>query len=285
MTAPRKALASGVAALLVMSGPLAEWSRADPPALKGSPAGSSSQRSSTGLWDGPFVIARTSRGTAVQAWRSGPAGGRLRLVVIGQVHGNEPGGVKVVDALRDPGLSLAGVGGAGEATAVGMSKDLTIWLIRTLNPDGARRGRRVNDRGVDLNRNFPTDWAPQGARTGRWSGPAAASEPEVTGLMAFLDQIRPDAVLVLHQDYAAVDISHARSQQAGRALAQLLDLPARSIGCPGPCHGTLSQWVDAEFGAIALTIELPGTVNQADVQRDAGAILRFGTWLAGGSGR
>ncbi|MBU6243592.1 MAG: DUF2817 domain-containing protein [Actinomycetales bacterium] len=231
------------------------------------------------------MIARTRSGTAVRAWRVGPADAEVRLVVIGQIHGNEPAGVRVVDALMAPGSPLDEVVSTGAPVEAAARTRVAVWLIRSLNPDGARRGRRVNARGVDLNRNFPAAWARQGEGTTQWSGPTASSEPEVIGVMASLAKIRPHAVLVMHQDYAVVDTSHPRSRRAGRVLAAWLGLPARPVGCAGPCHGTLTQWADQALGAIALTIELPAVVRRADVLRDAAAIARLSSWLGTGQGR
>ena len=53
----------------------------------------------------------------------------------------------------------------------------------------------------------------------------------------------------------------------------------RVVRCTGPCHGTMTQWVDAELGAIALTVELDGRVSGAEADRAAAAVLRLGQWL------
>lgn len=285
MTSRAAVLAACSAVLLTLAGPMVDSAHAatqglarENPRLPGQPGSGSG-------WDGPFVVARTNSGNSVSAWRAGPAGAAVRLVVLGQMHGNEPAGVRVVDQLLGPASPLAslvtpggGVDGSGTAS-------VAIWLIRSLNPDGAERHRRVNARGVDLNRNFPAGWVRRGAGTSQWSGPAAASEPEVAGLMSFLAEIRPQAVLVMHQDFAVVDTTHARSRPAGSLLAGWLSLPARPVGCSGPCHGTLTQWVDQALGAIALTVELPKVVTRADAIRDADAIARFAVWLASAVGR
>ena len=187
----------------------------------------------------------------------------VQLVVIGQLHGNEPGGRSVVDRLSGARIP-AGVG---------------LWLITSVNPDGARAGTRVNARRVDLNRNFPDDWRSAGRRTDQWSGPRAASEPETRAVVRFLRSVRPTAVLGYHQAYDVVDISHPRSRPAGRQLARWMGERARVVGCTGPCHGTMTQWVDAELGAIALTVELDRRVSGAEADRAAAAVLRLGQWL------
>jgi hypothetical protein len=51
--------------------------------------------------------------------------------------------------------------------------DVTLYIIRNMNPDGEARDLgfdgRVNNNGVDLNRNFPTEnWVPDWDRDGCW---------------------------------------------------------------------------------------------------------------------
>jgi murein tripeptide amidase MpaA len=100
------------------------------------------------------VIGTSVRGLPITARHVGAPDAPVQLVVIGQMHGNEPGGRKVVDALLG-GPVPEGVG---------------LWIVRTMNPDGNGQGRRTNARGTDLNRNFPTNWRRAGRGMGEWSG-------------------------------------------------------------------------------------------------------------------
>ena len=209
------------------------------------------------------VIGESVDGRPIVARQVGDPQAPVQLVVIGQLHGNEPGGRKVVDRLAQADVP-AGVG---------------MWLIRTVNPDGARAGTRTNARGVDLNRNFPQDWRRQARGTSMWSGPRAASEPETRAVARFLREVRPTAVLGYHQAYDVVDITHRRSREAGRRLAAWMGERAQVVPCNGPCRGTMTQWVDARLGAIALTVELDDRVSAAEARRAAAAVLRLGEWL------
>src|SRR3712207_5906581 len=78
-----------------------------------------------------------------------------------------------------------------------------IYVVHDLNPDGARRGTRVNARGVDLNRNFPHRWR-SGPRGRFYPGPRAASEPETRYAMKLTRELRPQVTVWLHQPYGIV---------------------------------------------------------------------------------
>src|SRR3954463_9071485 len=70
------------------------------------------------------------------------------VLVVGCIHGDECAGTAVTRRLL-----------AGPAPAAGR-----LLVIQDLNPDGRRQGVRVNARGVDLNRNFPSGWRRGGRR-------------------------------------------------------------------------------------------------------------------------
>ena len=67
------------------------------------------------------------------------------MLAVGSIHGDEQAGIEIVEHVRDAAAIPAG---------------LDVWIVPTINPDGNARNVRTNARGVDLNRNFPTNWAP-----------------------------------------------------------------------------------------------------------------------------
>lgn len=211
------------------------------------------------------VIGTSVQGEKITATYLGEPDAEHVIVVVGSMHGLEIQGERVIKTLKK----------ATPPPGVGM------WLIPTMNPDG--RGRqRENARGVDLNRNFPGDWREQGRRGApKWSGRGPASEPETKAMTDFLTRVQPDALISFHQPFGVIDLSHERARPAARQLARDLRLPARVVNCSGPCHGTLTGWVDDAFGAIAITVELPPQVSPSLVARSARGVLR----LAKGLGR
>ena len=215
------------------------------------------------------LIGTSTQGRAITATRYGSESATTRVVVVGQMHGNERAGRRVINEIARR------LGGGNELPA-----DAAIWLISSINPDGAAANTRVSAAGVDLNRNFPADWLQQGRGSSSWSGPGAGSEPEAVAVMAFLERMDPTALLAFHQPFAVVDLTHPNSRPAGQRLAAWLGLPAQVVGCPGPCYGTMTGWVDSHFSAIALTVELPKLVTSERVVRSATAVLRLTRWLA-----
>ena len=87
--------------------------------------------------------------------------------MIGSIHGDEDDGIPIVDHLADRN-----------------PEGVELWLIPSLNPDGNVAQTRQNANGVDLNRNFPINWAPL-EELGHWqyAGPSSASEPETQAMV------------------------------------------------------------------------------------------------------
>ena len=188
---------------------------------------------------------------------TGDAAGRA-TIVIGSMHGDERAGSRVVGRLRSAPLTAG----------------TDLWLVPTMNPDGAAADHRTNASGVDLNRNFPRHWVAEGAGTAKWSGPAPASEPETRAMMSLLRQAQPRTVLVFHQPLFGVDSYRAKSMTLVRRLARELGLPVRSFDCQGGCHGTLTDWHNARLPGRAVTVELGTTASDWRVRHTARGVLR-----------
>jgi predicted deacylase len=211
------------------------------------------------------VVGRSVQGRPIVARRQGPASAPYVLLVLGQMHGTEPRGRDVVRAM----------------TALAPPARMQVWTISTMNPDGAARGRRTNARGVDLNRNFPYIWSARySSRYLYYPGRAPATEPEVRSMMSFLDRLRPDLVVSLHQHYAAVDLGSGKVRPWSLRLASAMRLRSVVVPCrSGPCSGTMTAWYNHGHSGVAVTVELPLTVPPTLAAAYARAILRVGAMV------
>jgi len=186
--------------------------------------------------------------------RRGSANAPRRVLVVGSVHGDEPGGKAVTRALlRRP---------APAGTAV--------YVVHDLNPDGAHRGTRQNARGVDLNRNFPHRWrsAPRGRY---WPGPRAGSEPETRAAMRLTRRLKPDVTVWLHQPYGIVVPAAGASPSLVKRYATRARLPVRRLP---RYRGTAAGWQNRRLAnGGAFVVELgAGRPSRAVVRRHVAAI-------------
>ena len=136
-------------------------------------------------------------------------------------------------------------------------------VILCANPDGALRGTRGNAEGVDLNRNFRTsDWRP-GATYYRWgptgpqdvalsTGNEPASEPEVRALVALVEELDAEPLVVMHSPLGLID-DPAESELA-RELAHATGMPLAGVDYATP--GSIGTW-GQETGRRVITYELP----------------------------
>jgi protein MpaA len=187
-------------------------------------------------------------------------GADMRVLVVGNIHGDERAGLRVAREL---------------ARRAGLPRSLDLWVVRTVNPDGTADDRRTNAHGVDLNRNFPYRWR-TGARDGTWSGPAPMSEPESVVLRQLVRRIDPWLVVSFHQPLYGVGTNDKGMKQV-RALAAGMRLPVRDFHCTGVCHGTFAGWVNHRTDATAVTVEFGRTASDAMVARAARTVVRVGS--------
>jgi hypothetical protein len=194
-----------------------------------------------------WTFGASAKGLPLKAYRIGDPTSTNVVVLIATMHGNEYGPARILRNL----ISGPPVVGAN------------IWVIPDLNPDGYVRNTRKNARGVDLNRNFPYDWRRQ---TGAYdSGPKPASEPETRATMRFLDTVKPDYVISLHQPLDGVDVSYSKTRTLAQRLVASLELPAKTFQCGTGCHGTMTQWFNVKWPGAAITVEYGSPMTDRQV--------------------
>lgn len=190
---------------------------------------------------------RSSQGRTLYARDIVAPQARLRVLVVGAMHGDEMSSASVAlhwiqHALKEPA-------------------DAHWRFIPVLNPDGllARPARRVNARGVDLNRNFPTpNWTrdakvywEQRTRKDprRWPGPSPLSEPESRFLHDEMARFQPHLIVSIHAPYGVLDFDGpgAPPPKLGRLYLDQVGIFPGSLGNYGGVHR----------GMPVVTIELP----------------------------
>jgi murein peptide amidase A len=193
------------------------------------------------------TIGRSFRGQTLFARDVVAPQPKIRVLVVGAMHGDE---------LSSASLALHWIRLATETPS-----DAHWRFIPALNPDGllVRPARRVNARGVDLNRNFPTpNWAKEAKvyweqRTRkdprRWPGPSPLSEPESKFLHEEMERFQPHLIVSIHAPYGVLDFDGptVAPERLGRLYLDQVGIFPGSLGNYGGVHK----------GMPVVTIELP----------------------------
>ena len=198
------------------------------------------------------LIGRSVRGRAIYAYQRGDSYGPSVLVV-GSIHGNEPGGVAVARRLlKTPA-----------------PEGIDLWVILNLNPDGRAAGTRGNAHGVDLNRNFPWLWRRLGGAF--CSGRHGLSEPESRAAYRLIERLQPRLSIWFHQPLGAVSVTK-RSRALERRFAHLAGLGLANL----PAYpGSATAWERHLLpDSAAFVAELPGgTISARKSNRYARAVM------------
>jgi N-acetylmuramoyl-L-alanine amidase len=218
------------------------------------------------------LLGHSVKGRAVKALRLGERDAGRKVLVVGVIHGDETAGLEVIRRLRRRYRDPHGV---------------DLWTVAAVNPDGVRRGRRTNARGVDLNRNFSYRWSelePRGSPY--YGGPAPFSEPESKLLRRLILRLRPTLTIYYHQPWGQVLAPCRGDARLERRYARISGIPikrCRGEGLPG----TASSWQEHRLSRTsAFIVELPaGNPGRAAVARNARAVAVLAREGAGRSHR
>ena len=176
----------------------------------------------------------------------------VRVLLIGGIHGDE----QTASSIVFKWMEMLHTAGAPEFH----------WkVVPVLNPDGlmAEKPTRMNARGVDLNRNFPTPrWlqeAPQYWKKNtksdprRFPGNAPISEPESKWVFDVIQQYKPHVIISVHAPFGVLDLDGPATppQRFGRLLYNRVGVYPGSLGNYSGMHKEIP----------VLTIELPNALK------------------------
>ena len=210
---------------------------------------------------GQLLLGRSQRGRPITAVRRGSPSG-LRVLVIGCIHGNESAGIAVARSLERAHTNA------------------DLLIVPDFNPDGYAAGTRQDYRGVDLNRNWSSQWQ----RGGRpwdfaYPGPHPFSERETRIARSLILRFRPRVTIWFHQHMNLV-WAWGPSTRAGRLYAHAARM--RFYHHPW-LNGTAVNWQNHRLpGSSAFVVELPaGSLSPAQVAAQVAAILRLAASIHG----
>lgn len=184
----------------------------------------------------------------------------IRVLLLGGIHGDEQTASSVVFKWMD--------------TMQKNPLEFNWRIAPVVNPDGllAPKPRRMNARGIDLNRNFPTpNWQKEApsywARVTRsdprrYPGKAPISEPESRWVYETIEKYKPDVIISVHAPFGVLDFDGPATppNRFGRLIYNRVGVYPGSLGNYSGLHKDIP----------VVTIELPNATQMppdAEVQR------------------
>ncbi len=190
----------------------------------------------------------TSLGTPIPISSSAPLEEMANsnpILLMGGIHGDEPEGVR---------LAVASLNWLRRAVLEKNIKLVPWIVIPCLNMDGYAKRTRVNGRGVDLNRNYPSkDWSPAFEKDRYYPGPAPASELEIQGVVRIIQNTRPRLIIHCHSWKPCIVATGEPARRDAQILAESSGYELTdTIGYPTP--GSLSRygWIDNKIPIICI---------------------------------
>ena len=217
----------------------------------------------------PTIIGFSLAGRPIEVYTFG-AGEREYIIVAGIHGGYEWNTIALANEL------ITHINEHPEVIAT----DATLYIIRNMNPDGEARAHgvdgRVNNNGVDLNRNFPSkNWTDEWNRDGCWiyrpttGGLYAGSEPETRTVMSFIKAHKIEAMISYHSAALGVFPGGVPWEEPSKELAKALSKATRYLYPPidTGCEytGTLADWAVENGVGAAVDMELR---NHSDTDFD-----------------
>lgn len=172
---------------------------------------------------------------------------------MGAAHGDEPESAWLMAEMRRVWLAEFSFRNVG------------VLLWEQVNPDGLALGQRGNGRGVDLNRNLPTqDWSADARAPRYFPGMTPSSEPESQALIRLIQVCRPCAILSAHSFTRYQINSNGPARPWSEHISAISGYPVtEDIGYPTPgCFGT---YAGRELQIPTITLEIENGLSREKV--------------------
>lgn len=230
-------------------------------------------------------IGHSSRGFPLTTYqfKDGPR----HIIIVGGIHGGYEWNTillayELIDYFQDhpaavpDGVTLTFIPAAnpdGQEVVTGKTGPFTMADVAQDSIPG-----RFNGNGVDLNRNWDCQWAPEALWRGHVvsGGEAAFSEPETIFLRDFILQHQPDAVIFLHSAANGVFASGCPntdqpSMDLARIYGEAAGYTAYERFSAYEVTGDAGDWLTTQ-GITSISIELKNHEN-LDLERNLGGML------------
>jgi murein peptide amidase A len=171
--------------------------------------------------------------------------GKDITLVLATIHGDEPAGTPLAEQLAKHLQQHSQ-----------LLNERMIILLPVANPDGLANNSRYNARGIDLNRNFPTNNRIDSSSNGY----RALSEPETLAIHQLIMQYSPNRIVSIHQPYSCIDYD-GPAQMLARRIEEYCDLPIRKLGAS---NGSLGSYAGLTLHIPIITLELPENASTLD---------------------
>ena len=176
------------------------------------------------------------------------------VLVIGCFHGDEPQGEYLINAYLKA------------------HSDTNLLMIPRLNSCNTR----VNENGVDLNRNFPTKNWELSEKNEYFGGETPASEAETKFIIETVEKYTPKLILTLHAPYKVVNFDIGDECNLGivEEISRIMCYPIEeSIGYPTP--GSFGTWAGIERNILTITLELDEEIDVKELEPQVFKVFEF----------
>ena len=170
-----------------------------------------------------------------------------KVLIIGCFHGDEPQGKFLIESYYKK------------------NPETNLLFIPCLNEYGFLNKTRVNENGVDLNRNFPTDNWCLSKKNEFFGGESPSSEIQTQELIKLIKNNSPKLILTLHAPYKIVNYDGDALEIATK-ISKIINYPVEaSIGYPTP--GSFGTWAGIENNIPTITLELDENIDVQELQK------------------